>query len=227
MDDPVSSQPQRVLKIDDHDGVRSVARELFERRGFEVAAEADTGMSGLRAAEQLTPDAVVLDICLPDSNGVEVCRALTRANPGLAVLLASSDELAARRVEAVECGAVAVVPKMRLASLDLGGLLRRAQDDAGPIREEAGQHGRVVHRGTVASARVPWPGEESTTRRPPTASMRSDMLRSPPDDGGAAANPAPSSRTSSVRRSSSRTVIHTAVAPLACFCTFCTASMQT
>jgi DNA-binding NarL/FixJ family response regulator len=138
MADPVSSQPQRVLIIDDHDGFRSVARELLERRGFEVVAEADTGMSGLQAAERVMPDAVLLDVCLPDSNGVEVCRVLTQANPELAVLLTSADELARRRAEVVECGAVAVVPKMRLASLDLGGLLRRAQGDAGTRREEAG-----------------------------------------------------------------------------------------
>jgi DNA-binding NarL/FixJ family response regulator len=127
MDEPVSSQPHRVLIIDDHDGFRSAARELLERRGFEVVAEAATATSGLQAAERVMPDAVLLDVRLPDGDGVEVCRALTRADPELAVLLNSADDLDRRRAEMVECGAVAVVPKLRLASLDLVGLLLGAQ----------------------------------------------------------------------------------------------------
>ena len=138
MDDPVSSRPQRVLIIDDHDGFRSVARRLLERRGLDVVAEADSGMSGLQAAERVRPDAVLLDVCLPDGDGIDVCRVLTRAHPGLAVLLTSSDDLARRRPEIVECGAVAVVPKVRLASVDLVELLRSPQNGARSGRQETG-----------------------------------------------------------------------------------------
>src|SRR4051794_13455003 len=116
------SQPQRVLIIDDHAPFRAAARELLERRGFAVVAEADGAKAGLEAVEALAPDAVVLDIQLPDGSGIDVCRALTAANPALVVLLVSAD--AHRGRWANDCGAVAFVPKARLASADLVGLLR-------------------------------------------------------------------------------------------------------
>src|SRR3954452_4546001 len=120
-------QPQRVLIIDDHAPFRAAARELLERRGFAVVAEADGAKAGLQAAQALAPDAVVLDVQLPDGNGIDVCRALTEADQGLVVLLVSADPRQGRR--AGDCGAVAFVPKARLASADLVGLLRGSADE--------------------------------------------------------------------------------------------------
>ena len=54
--------------------------------------------------------------------GIDVCRALTEANPALAVLLVSADEHPDRSAD--DCGAVAFLAKQRLVSADLGGLLR-------------------------------------------------------------------------------------------------------
>ena len=119
--------PSRVLIIDDHAPFRAAARALLERRGFIVVAEADGAKAGLEAADAVAPDAVVLDIDLPDGNGIDVCRTLTEANPDLAVLLVSVDADNGRW--ASDCGAVAFLPKVRLASADLGGLLRGGADE--------------------------------------------------------------------------------------------------
>src|SRR3954447_5738497 len=105
----MSSQPQRVLIIDDHAPFRAAARELLERRGFTVVGEADGAQAGLEAASAVAPDAVVLDVQLPDGNGIDVCRALTEANPALTVLLVSADEHPSRSAD--ECGAVAFLAK--------------------------------------------------------------------------------------------------------------------
>jgi len=118
---------QRVLIIDDHAAFRAAARAVLERRGFTVVAEADGAKAGLEAAEAVAPDAVVLDIQLRDGNGIDVCRTLTEANPRLVVLLVSADANNGRW--ASDCGAVAFVPKTRLASAYLGGLLRRGADE--------------------------------------------------------------------------------------------------
>jgi DNA-binding NarL/FixJ family response regulator len=121
----------RVLLIDDHAPFRAAARELLERRGFTVVAEADGAKAGLQAAQAVALDAVVLDVQLPDGNGIDVCRALTAAHSGLVVLLVSADPRQGRW--AGDCGAVAFAPKARLASADLVGLLcgRADQDLAG------------------------------------------------------------------------------------------------
>src|SRR3954451_3200146 len=123
---PMPPHAQRVLIIDDHASFRAVTRELLERRGFEVVGEADGARAGWDTVAAVTPDAVVLDVNLPDGNGIDVCRAMTALNPALAVLLVSADPRSGRW--ASDCGAVAFVPKARLASADLRGLLRRDAD---------------------------------------------------------------------------------------------------
>ena len=125
-------QPQRVLIIDDHAPFRAAARALLERRGLVVVAEADGAKAGLEAAEAVAPDAVVLDVELRDGNGIDVCRTLTEVNPDLVVLLVSADADNGRW--ASDCGAAAFVPKVRLASADLGGLLRGEGDGASAAR---------------------------------------------------------------------------------------------
>jgi DNA-binding NarL/FixJ family response regulator len=65
----------------------------------------------------------VLDVHLGDRNRIDVCRALTDANPALVVLLVSADAHHSQR--ASECGALGFVAKARLGSADVVGLLHR------------------------------------------------------------------------------------------------------
>ncbi len=117
------SAPIRVLIIDDHPSFRSVARELLERRGFTVVAEADCASSGLEAAERVAPEAVVLDVQLPDGDGFDVCQTLTRRDPDLAVLLVSASEPHGGLERLHDCGARGFLAKSRLVSSDLAALL--------------------------------------------------------------------------------------------------------
>lgn len=59
-----------VLIVDDHREFRSVARALLESEGFRFVGEASDGASAIVAAEQLHPDVVLLDIQLPDLDGL-------------------------------------------------------------------------------------------------------------------------------------------------------------
>ena len=79
------------LIVDDHPSFRAMARALLEAEGFEVVGEAETGIAGLRAAGELRPDLVLLDVQLPDFDGFEVAARLTSANgDSPAVVLTSS-----------------------------------------------------------------------------------------------------------------------------------------
>jgi DNA-binding NarL/FixJ family response regulator len=79
-----------VLIVDDHAGFRLAARALLERQGFEVVGEASDGASGIRAAAELAPDVVLLDVQLPDLDGFDVAARLARLKPAPAVLLTST-----------------------------------------------------------------------------------------------------------------------------------------
>jgi len=85
----------RVLIVDDHAPFRALARMLLVADGFEVVGEAADGAGALRAARQLEPDVVVLDVQMPgvDGFGVDgfgVAEALAGQAPAPAVVLVSS-----------------------------------------------------------------------------------------------------------------------------------------
>src|SRR4051794_13506826 len=110
----------RVLIVDDQPVFRQAARDLLEARGYAVVAEADGLATALEALGRFRPSAVLLDVCLGEENGFDVARALTRARPGLAVLLVSDDTSYQGCERVRSCGARGFVPKERLVGADLG-----------------------------------------------------------------------------------------------------------
>lgn len=117
----VTAEAPRVLIVDDSAPFRRAARELLERRGYSVVGEADGAASGLAAVERLRPDAVLLDVRLPDGSGFDLCTLLTREHDAPSVLLVSSD-LFTDAALVKECGARALVSKATLAGVDLGSI---------------------------------------------------------------------------------------------------------
>ena len=85
-------EPERVLIVDDSAPFRRTARELLECRGYRVVGEADSVSAGFEAVERLRPDAVLLDVRLPDGSGLDLCELLTQGQEGPAVLIVSSDD---------------------------------------------------------------------------------------------------------------------------------------
>jgi CheY-like chemotaxis protein len=111
--------PMRVMIVDDQAPFREAARELLEARGYVVVADVEDGSDALAEAARLTPDAVLLDVRLGSQNGLDLAQALTRAQPGLAVLLVSAtgQDASAERVRA--CGARGLLRKDQLVFADL------------------------------------------------------------------------------------------------------------
>ena len=108
----------RVLIVDDDPRFRALAREVLERRGCVVVGEAGTGAAARTAAERLAPDAVLLDVRLPDESGFEVCAALTEGRPAPAVLLVSASDYGGCGVLAL-CGAQGFALKSEIVDIEL------------------------------------------------------------------------------------------------------------
>jgi DNA-binding NarL/FixJ family response regulator len=80
----------KILLADDHRIVRSGLRSLLEKEaGIEVIAEAANGRDTVRVAGQLSPDVVVMDITMPDLNGIEATRQVVEAAPRTKVIALS------------------------------------------------------------------------------------------------------------------------------------------
>lgn len=112
----------RVLIVDDHQPFRAVARELLERAGYVVSGEAADAAEALDAVAADAPDAVLLDVQLPDRDGFAVATELA-AGDGPAVILISSRQADdyGRRVEA--CGARGFISKSKLSAAAFAELL--------------------------------------------------------------------------------------------------------
>ena len=116
--------PTTVLIVDDHPSFRATARFLLEAEGFEVVGEAADGTSGIRAARDLHPELVLLDVQLPDTDGFAVASALTRNGSGPAVVLTSSRDGSDYGALVRASGALGFVPKAELSGDALTSLLQ-------------------------------------------------------------------------------------------------------
>lgn len=101
----------RIILADDHTMFRHSLSLLLAREGFEVAAEANDGMQTVALAQQMDPDALVVDMNMPNLNGVEVVREIGRLGlrAKAVILTMFEDDISVR--EALRAGACAYVLK--------------------------------------------------------------------------------------------------------------------
>ena len=130
---------QRVLVVDDDPTVSDVVRRYLERAGFDVALAAD-GHSALRAAADVRPDLVVLDLMLPGLDGLEVCRRLRATDSDLPIVMLTALGDEGDRVAGLSMGADDYVAKPfspRELVLRVQSVLRRATRTAEAVATPA------------------------------------------------------------------------------------------
>jgi DNA-binding NarL/FixJ family response regulator len=80
--------PVKILIADDDAAIRRLLRRLIETHGgWTVCADARDGHEAVEKTEALNPDIVVLDLAMPDMNGLQAAREISRKHPGLPMLL--------------------------------------------------------------------------------------------------------------------------------------------
>jgi two-component system response regulator MprA len=152
----------RILVVEDDDSLRHALRFALSSGGWQVALaeNAQHGLSQLAATE---PDAVVLDVGLPDMDGLALCRRLRRAGNHVPVLMVSAGAGIEQRIDGLDAGADDYLPK----PFDVGelrarlrALLRRTGDAAperltfGELRLDRERHGVWVGSAFVDLSRT-------------------------------------------------------------------------
>jgi two-component system, NarL family, response regulator DevR len=117
-------QPIAVFLVDDHEVVRRGVRDMLEAEGdIKVVGEAGTASSALARIPALRPDVAVLDVRLPDGDGVTVCREIRSRMPTVACLMLTSFADEDALLDAIMAGAAGYVLK-QIRGSDLVGAVR-------------------------------------------------------------------------------------------------------
>ncbi|POM26412.1 putative transcriptional regulatory protein TcrX [Actinomadura rubteroloni] len=120
--------PVRVLVVDDEPDIRDVLVRMLRAEGWAVAEAAD-GTAALAAARAVRPDAVILDVMLPDMDGFAVLRELRARAPEVCVLFLTARDAVEDRVAGITAGGDDYVTKpfsLEEVLARLNGLVRRA-----------------------------------------------------------------------------------------------------
>jgi DNA-binding NarL/FixJ family response regulator len=155
----------RVLIADDQALVRTGFRMILTANGISVAGEASDGLEAVKAAAELQPDVVLMDIRMPNLDGLEAARRILAADPRIRVLMLTTFDLDKYVYEALAAGASGfllkdVTPEHLVASVrlvDTGDALlapsitrRLVEKFAAPAEPAAAPRTPAVHRDLAA-----------------------------------------------------------------------------
>jgi len=133
--------PLRVMLVDDHALVRAAVRQAISSPGIEVVAEAATGHRALEQAIGIRPDVLLLDIGLPDVNGLDLLRELCDRLDGTQIVVLTVSSSARDIRDAVRAGAAGYLTK----DLDPPALRRAVEGIA---------HGELAMPRTIAAEAI-------------------------------------------------------------------------
>src|SRR5919202_6467819 len=106
------AEPARLLIADDHDLVRDGYQRMLDREpDLEVIGEAKNGREAVELCRELRPDLVLMDVRMPEMDGLEATRAIKEEQPSVGVLMVTTYENPDYFLEALKAGAAGYVLK--------------------------------------------------------------------------------------------------------------------
>jgi CheY-like chemotaxis protein len=109
--------PLRILIVDDSDVTRRILKVIVRSRHWTVCGEAESGWSGVKKFNELKPDLVLLDLAMPDIDGVEAAKWMSALDPAVPIIMFTILNVNGLEEAAHDAGICAVVSKGECWSL--------------------------------------------------------------------------------------------------------------
>lgn len=95
----------RILIVDDAAFMRMMLKDILSKNGYEVAGEAENGQKAIEKYRELNPDLVIMDITMPEVDGIEAVKKIKSEDPAAKVVMCSAMGQQAMVIEAIQAGA--------------------------------------------------------------------------------------------------------------------------
>jgi two-component system chemotaxis response regulator CheY len=102
---------KRIMIVDDAIFMRMKLKDIVEKNGYEVVAEAQNGAEAIEKYKSERPEIVTMDITMPEMNGIEALKGIRRIDPHAKVVMCSAMGQQAMVMEAIQAGATDFIVK--------------------------------------------------------------------------------------------------------------------
>lgn len=102
---------KRIMIVDDAIFMRMKLKDILEKNGYEVVAEAQNGADAIEKYRAERPDIVTMDITMPEMDGIEALKGIKRIDPSAKVIMCSAMGQQAMVMEAIQSGALDFIVK--------------------------------------------------------------------------------------------------------------------
>lgn len=96
---------KNILICDDAAFMRMMIKDILSKNGYNVAGEAENGLKAIEKYTELNPDLVLMDITMPEMDGIEALKKIKAADPNAAIIMCSAMGQQAMVIEAIQSGA--------------------------------------------------------------------------------------------------------------------------
>lgn len=94
-----------ILVVDDAAFMRMMIKDILSKNGYEIAGEAENGLKAIEKYKELTPDLVLMDITMPEMNGIDAVKGIKAIDPGAKIVMCSAMGQQAMVIESIQAGA--------------------------------------------------------------------------------------------------------------------------
>ncbi|HBR03166.1 MAG TPA: two-component system response regulator [Ruminiclostridium sp.] len=94
-----------ILIVDDAAFMRMMIKDILTKNGFNVVGEAENGLKAVEKYKELNPDLVIMDITMPEMDGIQSVKLIKAANPAAKIIMCSAMGQQAMVIESIQAGA--------------------------------------------------------------------------------------------------------------------------